>query len=569
MRLRQISTWQTVSRKTDAAVEFVVSMSSFDRRVVFCGRSDKLMLEDDAGASVVAFPGLLTDLAGISMTMDPRQNGDSMIEVSSLSFAAEAIAEHLGDGVVPYSMGAFVVEIALVCDQLSWDDRIVFVSDVRVDPSGIEWTPDGEVSLRLMDPLATGNVLLPEDTIDISKLPAAWTADFLIDATNGVPFPIAYGDVYRAPPIRVYDDGGDGAGNDRQPIRRYILAGHVLTGANATLHRTNSMVRQLQSGVPDMSDLSKPIQVSETTDGKLFSWVQTDSGEEDPTATDPATGKNHPLEVFAISYEATNGEQATMGGVIRHIIQRWTDLEIDGEMEASLSDLVVAFAATPVSVFIDGSGADRSTVAELIDQRFRPQFPISVARYGGKLMIKSLQALFRPPGSGYYDPTVNLVLGVECHLEGSIRETGNVFNRFEIRFRRSGDEGTWDGPPVLALPDSDFECERSRATYGLKPSPTMDLEDVIDEVAVAPILDHLRFLYLDPWFEVDVICPVWMAVLVPIVKCRIWYEEEAMISDYCRRHRFNLAHDETAMWRDGFVVGATYARESIRLRVIF
>lgn len=570
MRLRKFDIWSLIANVETDPVEFVVSFTRSERTIRFCSRSSAILLEDDDGNEVVVNAGLLTDLSGqISVSLDPRRGGNPLPTMPSLAFAREAVADLLGGGTIPFHMGTFEIELSLASTFISWDDRVVILAGARADPSSIIHGVDGDIQFELLDTLSIGIVQIPQQAIDTSKLPAAWNQTFILDATNGVPYPTAMGAIHRAPPIRVYDDGGDAAADDKQPVRRYILAGHELTGTNATLHRTNITVRQLQSGIPDMSNLSKPIQLGETTDGKKFSWVQTDSGEEDPTATDPLTGKNHPVEVYAISYEATDGINATLGGVIRRILQNWSDIEIDGEVEASLSDVIDAFGSLLVSFLIDGEGFDRATVAELLDQRIRGQFPVAVARFGGRLLVVPTLNLMNPPGPGYQEPVVRLRLGSECFLQDVIKETGDIWNQFEVRYKRRGDDGLWDAAPLLASPDNDFECSRSAAVYGLRIAQTMGLEDVADAGTAGVVLDHQRNLFLEPWYEARIICNLGMTPMLPGQKVRLWHVEEPRIAESCPRHRWTLRYDESEQWRDAIVVSVDYSREAVVLGVIF
>jgi len=581
MRLKQISKWRTAAENAALVVDFVVTVTDGASVARFCNRPDEFEVDDDDGDEVAFLPGLKTDLASIEIAADPRHPANAMPVLPPLRFESDVLSEMFGqDNTFPRNVSAFSVEIALACDSLSWDDRIVFISDARVDPTSVEHMSDGTVAFNLRDPLSVGRVLLPWDVIDTAEMPAAWLAEVdgevrIQTNLNGVPFPVHYGEIFRMQPLKIYDDGGATNGNNAQPIRRYIIAAGRVSGANATLHRASSTIPIGFIVAPatksEYSDLTKAIQTIETQDGFLFSYVETDgsvvpagetNGEEDPTLSPPK-------EVRAISFDATDGEEATFGSVVRDLIQRWSDIELDAELIASFSNVVHEFRSFSVSVTLDGEGNDRATVAEILDERFAGKFPLGISRAGGGLRLVPFFHVMLPPGAGYKMPSVELSVGDECWLERSIRETGEIFNAFEVRYKMRGDDQSWDAQPLLLNPDTDFDAAKSAGLYGRREAPVVELVDVIDGATAGAILSYLKAVHLQPWYEANLSLPLDHSWLMPGDKVRLHYSEESRISDACTREKTSLLSDFSNSWRDAIVSAVRPGRVRFGVTVIF
>ena len=589
MKLKQISTWKAAADKSSIAVQFVVTLTDGAIVARFCGRSDELVLSDDDGTERACLPGLVSNLSAMEISADPRTPGNPMPSLPPLRFDQGIISEKFGLGdKFPQNVSTLRVEIALVCESLSWDDRIVIISGARVNPTAVDHLPDGTVSFSLLDPLETGKVLLPRNVVDTDDMPAAWLT--AIDGEvriqtnfNGAPFPICYGTIFRARPMKIFDDGGGTNSDEAQPIRRYIIAAGRVAATTATLHRASSTIPigyiDTVAGATksEYCDLTKTILEAETQDGFLFSYVETDgsavpagelNGEEDPTLSPPK-------EVQAISFDATTGEEATLGHVIRDMIRRWTDIEIDDGLNASMADVVHEFRSVPVSITIDGEGSDRATVAEILDQRFSGSFPIGTARVGGSLRLMPFMHLMIPPGSGYQDPSVELSIGDECSLEGSIRESGEIFNAFEVRYKMRGDDGAWDALPLLFNSDTDGDAAVSEGRYGRREAPVVELYDVVDSAGAGAVLSFLRAVHLEPWFETRLSCPIYLSWLLPGDKVRMRYggepgdTQEERIGNSCTRNRSTLASDLSNSWRDAIVTSIRYGDNRFGVTVIF
>lgn len=546
MRARQIATWQAVAERASARLQFALTLTDEARSVTFIERADA------SPSGVQGRVGLLTDLAGIRFQLDPRSRLGSFPALPEIRLDAEALERELG--AVPKHPGAYRCELALVVEGLAWSDRLVLVSGAPVDEQTVRHDVGGVVALSLRDPLDSGRVRLPQELVRLDRLPASWTAANLVPSANGAPFPICYGDIKRAQPLKAYELSG---AVSPAIYRRYLLAGHRVTGANATVYFASEYLGAYSSG-------TLSIQHDVTTDGITFAYVETTqavapgANEENPAGTPPKI-------VDAVDFEATDGDRATMGGLVRDLVSRWSDVPWDEAIERSMADLVAGLRPMLIDAVINGQGVDRARLRDLIDGRFAQQAPFATARFGGRLFLLSLAHLMREPGPAYHQPATELRLGSDCHLTGEIVETGPVLNDFEARYGQRED-GAWTGA-LWVGPETDFECERSRSHYGRRESPSMDLHDVSDQASAGFLLRFLRDLHVWPWYEATVSCPLGMAWLLPGQKVRLQTVGEPRIATHCRRHRHNLDHGTD--WRDAIVTSIEFRRIDLLLRVIF
>jgi len=553
MRSRALTGWSTTADNPSVRTAFVVTISDQDKfEVRFATNTD---FENETDGDWKLRPGLKTDLDGLTVEVDPRQQGAPMPSIPEIKIDAAAMRELFGGSFLK-NPGALKIEISLISEKIAWANRIVIVSGVYINPNSVYYS-DGAMSFGVMDPLDRGKVLLPRKLIDASKLP--WTADYLQQNVTGMPFPICYGSVYRSAPIKAYDDGGAGNADQTQPIRRYILCGHQCSGSSATVHRTSAEVAAQFGG--GWADISETILTAKTTDGVVFSYIETDgaTGDEDPTATPPK-------ECHAISFGATSGVKATAGGVIRDLLERWTDIEFDETLARGVS-LVVEALGSPVSVIINGEGRDRASIKELIDQRFATQFRLLTARFGGSMFLFPLNKIMNEPGVGYMKPAAVLPLGGECHVRGEIRESADIGNYFEARYAQR-ESGGFDGLVTLG-PDSDFGCERSRSYYGRREWSSIELPDVAVGATAGAILSYLRGVALEPWYETEIFAPLNYSYLSAALKVRLLYADEKKIADNCPRFRHNLDHDTSEEWRDALITKIRYTKAGLWLSVAF
>lgn len=566
MRSRQVSAWKAVDSDSTAKVEFVVSLSDqeqvcrFSSNPLFSSLVDTFELRG----------GLAVDLSGLKITIDPRQQVSPLPSIPSLVFDRRALVEAFGQ--VPPHPSRLRVEVALVAENIAWADRIVIIKDAPVSHAVIHRL-DGGIVYTTEDPLVMGTVKIPPNLIDTSKLP--WTATYIQKGVHGMPFPVCMGDMHRTAPIKAYDDGGAANAaapphvDEAEPIRRYILCGHLVSGGTATVHRTNDDIAAQNNGkYTDLTGIS--IQTAETTDGVRFSYIETDGasgggppdGDEDPTLSPPK-------ECHAISFEASSGDDASLGGVLRTMLTSWTDINIDDVLGRSIADLVDALRPLKMSVMINGDGADGASAKEMIDQRFGQHAPVSTARYGGHLFMVSLLNLFTPPGFGYLPPAAVFNLDGECHVNGDVKETGEIFNDFELRYKRR-ESRRWE-EALYANPDNDFQCARSKSFYGLRQAPSVDLPDIADGASAGLVLQYLRDVHVFPWYEMQVFAPFEFSWLIPAQKVKLKYSEDNEVVPLISPSRYtsNVSTASGVTSVDAIVTSIEYRREGLIFSVIF
>ena len=402
-----------------------------------------------AGLQIYRYPTLAIDLASRT----------SSITTASIGIAGKYAIHTIRD-VTPLTNGEGT--LSLWVEGADYDDRLdVMVGNVRTPAWGEEEIP---FRFDLVDSRYEKDRVFPPNHVSAGDFANA------SDRAIGQCYPICYGHVYSVPIYEI-----DTTQN------YYIISGHDVDSANATLHVNGSL------GTGDAGE-AEP--VSEQTG---YTRVDGDGlGAGAPAESDLVVADFDGME------DASGNLIENPAEITEHLVTNYSGLSSSeiGDFENAKAKM----AAYKASCIFNGTGAASSTVFETIQRRLCGQFPLIPRWYLGQYTGVYVDVV-NAPISGKLRLNRNLIKRAGEVAESS---TDGLLNKIEIVYQYDAYLGKFRAYKVIDNSNNQ-RCKVSYNKYGLRQwqQRVVEFVDVQEEATIDQIVNWVTHAYSEIAMQVQ------------------------------------------------------------------